>query len=249
MALILCRPMLQIYIYNANLKYLKDNNCDDTLYKLVEYAASRAGGLQYLVRVEGSTKESSKEQVSDRCTVTMRLWQWDSYRKEDQDLVLSCLHFTREQLTNFIADYLPLVNTSTDIIFGKAESAGKIYLDFCKIKSDSSGLALVCMESTGKIKYYVSTKDKGVPLGTHISYSSINGENPVPETVHYPPQPGQEYNGYPVYWQGEGLQSKTYYTRPKYVPWLSELYDLGSLLIKPLQKPLPAHCKQSAHPR
>ena len=229
MALFLCRPLLKVYINNANLKYLRDNNCDDTLYKLLEYASSRATGIQYSLRLEGSTKETPGKSITDRCTVTMLLEQWDSFLKEDQDLVLKYLNFTRKQLTSFLNEYAYLISQNTDIIFGKAESIGKMYLDFGKIGLKQE-LAIVCIESSGKIKYYLSSNDKGVPKGTHITYAISEDEKiPVPETVHYPGI-GQEYNRYPVSWTGEGLQSKTYYTRPKYVELLSELYDLTLFL-------------------
>jgi hypothetical protein len=243
MALVLCRPLFKLFISNANLKYLLDNGCDSTLYNLLEYASSRAKCIQYLIRVEGSTKvdKDPSKTVAGRCTVTMLLEQWDSYLTEDQDLVLKYLGFTRRTLQQFRTRYNYLIDDDTDIIFGKAGSIGKIYFDFGKINLDAE-LAIVCLESTGKIKHYSSCNDKTVPKGTHIAYC-INPEGgpAQPETVHYPGI-GQEYNGYPVSWTGEGLQSKTYYTRPKYIMWLSEIYNFTTLIIHLHQQLQLAHC-------
>ena len=221
--MILCIWLLKPWIHSYNIKFLKDNQCNEELYKIIW---SRANTLP---RLEGSTKISSLKSKSKsefkRYTVTLPVTDWDRFSMYSQAKILKCINFTHEKYKDIRITESPRINEDTDIIFGwTANGIGKIYFDY-----DGS---LVCYESEGKIKHYqcmtpdtISVKDhKGSPIAVHYRNKDYS----------------MKFNGYPVFWTAKELpsnQSKsenssetsTYYTRPIRAMMLSDIYDILSL--------------------
>jgi len=222
MAMILCIWLLKPWIHSYNIKFLKDNQCNEELYKIIWARANT------LPRLEGSTKISSSSEFK-RYTVTLPVTDWERFSMYSQAKILKCINFTHEKYKDIRIIESPRINEDTDIIFGwTSNGIGKIYFDY-----DGS---LVCYESEGKIKHYqcmtqdtISVKDH---KGSHIA-------------IHYRNKDySMKFNGYPVFWTAKELhegqsesesqsesqrsKSETWYTRPIRAMMLSDIYDLLS---------------------
>jgi hypothetical protein len=205
MALLFAEPFASHFLNRSNIRMLKKFDCDLRLYnKLLSVSLLP-------LKVECSTKiynDDDKEETG-RYTVTLLLREWNGFKKPAQNEVLSILGFTRQQLNEILQKHSLNITRDTDIIFGFAGDIGKIYLDFDN--------GLVCYESTGKVKHYDLT-DNGFKINAEAKCEHIR-------VKHY-----ETFRGYPVYWIAQSQSFKTYYVRPSYATFLTNMVDVLSMI-------------------
>jgi hypothetical protein len=192
--------------------HLKKYVCDLTLYNLVKRAKTQCTGFCEQIRVETSTKNGK----GCRYVIPLLLSEFKKYIPEHQRDILTYLGFNISQYEKFIND--PKITPNSDIIVGIDDGIGKLYLDYGDIK-----IALKCLESTGKIKFYQQSGKLLKVTTTDQKYTKVSG-------YHYKlDKPYQNENGDYVYWVAESTDgSKSYYTRP-YLP-LIDVIDFMHLL-------------------
>lgn len=198
--------------------HLKRYNCNPTLYLLVRHAKKtlgNAGEFTEVLRVESSIKWQKGQKTDGRYIIPVLLSEFSKYSEKDKRNILNYLGFTIKQYKRFITD--KNIGPGTDLILGVDGSKGKLYLDY----DMDQGIALKCLESTGKLKYYIKI------CGGDVLRVESNG-NAV--GYHYRlKQPSLNEYGDRVYWIARGTDgSRTYYTRPHL--WLVELIELIELL-------------------
>jgi hypothetical protein len=134
--------------------------------------------------------------VRGRYTTPVALSHFLSLPAAIQDALVQRLGFLPADVR---VKYLPPADTSTDIIFGQDGPTGKIYLDYLDRSYDPH---MLCLESTGRIKYYRMrpgsrnwldvTDAAGDRIGVHIRINGANG----------------------VYWYGIAADYTSEYIRP-----------------------------------
>lgn len=200
---------LPSYHHTIISRHLKRYACNDRLYQLVRQAKAECRGFVEALRVETSTKNGK----GCRYIVPVLLSEFRRYGAH-QGVILDYLGFTRKQYDAFVDD--KRIGPLTDLIMGVDGDKGKLYLDY-----GDENIALKCLESGGKIKYY--TKREGpVPGGADVLEVKTGGKI---AGYHYRlDTPQTNEHGDSVYWVAENKDgSKSYYTRP-YLP-LVDLVD------------------------
>lgn len=201
---ILLLMSLPYYHDRIIIAHLKRYSCNDKLYRLVSEAKNRCDGFVEAIRVETSTKNGRGR----RYIIPILLSEFSRYQRADVLAILTHLGFTRKQYDAFVRD--KRITPATDIILGVDGPKGKLYLDY-----GDEDIALKCLESDGKIKYYMKKRKNLLEVKTD---GKISGYHRQLDTPH------ANVHGDMIYWIAEGIDgSKSYYTRP-YLP-LIDLVD------------------------
>ena len=217
--------VLPRYHHHVIMKHLSTAECDSTLYLLVKAAKENIAGTE-ACRVETSTKTlQCGTKNNGRYTIPVLLSEFQRYSTEHQSRIIRHLGFASGQYRDFIEEHKNKIIPNTDIIFGVDGSKGKLYLDFGAPRRE-----LVCIESTGKKKHYVSQSTSAKHQSTNAKHQSTNAKHQSTNALtvysggkiqgyHYPPGThGKEWTASNV----DG--SKTQYNRP-YLPliWIRDL--------------------------
>ena len=183
------------------LEHLRKYHCNPKLYNLVLLAKNTTRGFTESVRIETSTKGERQ----GRYIIPILLSEFKRYPHEARENILGYLGFSVKQYEEFINDQL--VGPNTDLIVGVDGKKGKLYLDY-----GYDNIKLKCLESTGKVKYYIKQEDPSKDLD--VLRVEANGKV---AGYHYRMEtPKKTADGDYIYWVAKSKDgTKTYYTRPE----------------------------------
>lgn len=215
LAFIIVISMLSLPSYHHRIitRHLQRYTCNDKLYQLVRQAKADCSGFVEGLRVETSTKNGK----GCRYVIPILLSEFRRYDKAQRAGILKHLGFTQAQYDEFVDD--ERINAGTDLILGVDGDKGKLYLDY-----GGENIALKCLESTGKVKYYTK-RESPVSGGADVLEVRTDNARGNIAGYHYRlDTPQTNEHGDSVYWVAENKDgSKSYYTRP-YLP-LVDLLD------------------------
>uniref|UniRef100_A0A6C0J6S6 Uncharacterized protein n=1 Tax=viral metagenome TaxID=1070528 RepID=A0A6C0J6S6_9ZZZZ len=206
---------LPYHVNNQNLKHLKSFRCNPELYNIIKKVKNNYSSSE-TIRIETSKKITKDNTIIwDRYVVFILLSEWHNYTEAEQIYILDTVGFKLKHIKKILSDNKHNIKPDTDIIIGRENTKGKIYLDF-----DGK---LVCYESNTLINRPTKTYEKSDENNDILTVRDANRDI---IGKHY------RLNGKNnIYWRSEVKSGTSYYFRPgNMVSIMSNIIDMFKIL-------------------